>query len=50
MEILRFKGKTIDVIITRHGELSRLHFDGTEHEARLDSAGNGDGDSLGRAA
>jgi 3-methylcrotonyl-CoA carboxylase alpha subunit len=41
MAILRFKGKTIDVTISRRGELSRLRFDGAEHEARLDPAGNG---------
>ncbi len=41
MPILHFMGKTVDVTISRHGELSRLRFDGTEYEARLDLAGDG---------
>jgi 3-methylcrotonyl-CoA carboxylase alpha subunit len=41
MPILRFMDKTIDVTISGRGDMSRLRFDGAEHEARLDPTGDG---------
>lgn len=41
MAILRVMDKTIDVTVTRHGDLSRLRFDEMEHEAGSDVISDG---------
>ena len=41
MPILRFMDKTIDVTVSGRGDRSCLRFAGTQHEARLDLAGDG---------